>query len=423
MSKCANERTEPYAALQASERRFRELVETACDFLWEVDAQGHYTYCSPAVRTILGYEPSELIGKTPFDLMLPEEAPRIREQFLQAVAGKQSLRTIENTNLHKDGRQVVLETSGEPFFDSDGALGGYRGIDRDITQKRESQRQLTVKALRQQQVERALRQSQQMLQSVLDTIPVGVFWKDRQGRFLGCNEVVAHDAGLARPQDIVNVQQEDLSPENAQQYRDEDLTVIQSGQAKLNYEELFTTPSGKKVWLRLSKIPLRDGDGNIMGVLGIYEDITQAKLAIDALRDSEYRYAMAQRAARIGSWDWNAVTGQLVWSEQIEPMFGFAPGQFGRTYEAFLQSVHPEDRPRVEEAVHQSVENGTPYAVEHRIVWPDGTVRWVSEAGEVERGDDGRPVRMLGIVQDITDRKLAEKTLQEVLIIPYPRRM
>jgi PAS domain S-box-containing protein len=133
-----------------------------------------------------------------------------------------------------------------------------------------------------------------------------------------------------------------------------------------------------------------------------------------ALKTGEERYALAQKAANIGSWDWNIVTGKLVWSERIEPMFGFAKGRFGGTYEVFLQSVHPDDRQLVVRSVKACVEGGADYKAEHRIVWPDGTVRWVCETGDVMRDAEGKAVRMLGVVQDITDRKQAEQEIRKL---------
>ncbi len=141
--------------------------------------------------------------------------------------------------------------------------------------------------------------------------------------------------------------------------------------------------------------------------------IVERLRAEEALNRGQERYMLAQRAANIGSWDWDIRTGQLFWSEQIEPMFGFGPGQFGATYEAFLACVHPEDRQRVMDAVDASVERDADYAIEHRIVWPDGTVRWVSETGDVIRDTRGTAIRMLGVVQDVTDRRRAERALRE----------
>jgi PAS domain S-box-containing protein len=147
-------------------------------------------------------------------------------------------------------------------------------------------------------------------------------------------------------------------------------------------------------------------------ILVCMEDFTELKRAEEELRRSEERYVLAQRAANIGSWDWNILTGDLEWSERIEPMFGFANGEFGATYEAFLECVHPDDRLYVVDSVNAAVEKDADYSIEHRIVWPDGTVRWVSEDGDVFRDEGGNPVRMLGIVQDITERKQAEDHIE-----------
>jgi hypothetical protein len=144
----------------------------------------------------------------------------------------------------------------------------------------------------------------------------------------------------------------------------------------------------------------------------VAERTQQLSEAVEALRSSEQRYALAQRAAEIGSWDWNILTGELQWSDQIEPMFGFGPGQFGATYEAFLQCVHPDDRDFVIGSVNACLERDWTYDIEHRIIWPDGMIHWVLEKGDVIRDDTDRPIRMLGVVQDITRRKYLEEALR-----------
>ena len=120
------------AALRESEERYRALVETVSDWVWEVDENVVYTFVSPKIRDLLGYEPGEILGKTPFDLMPPDEALRVKEIFGPYAARREPFPTIENVNLHRDGHLVVLETSGAPFFDANGRFRGYRGIDREI---------------------------------------------------------------------------------------------------------------------------------------------------------------------------------------------------------------------------------------------------------------------------------------------------
>lgn len=128
--------------LRESELWFRSLVETTNDWVWEVDENTRYTYVSPRVHNLLGYAPDELIGKTPFDLMPPDEARRVKETFQSFAARHQPFTGLENTNLHKDGHPVVLETNGVPHFDETGAFRGYRGIDRDITGRKQAERTL-----------------------------------------------------------------------------------------------------------------------------------------------------------------------------------------------------------------------------------------------------------------------------------------
>jgi PAS domain S-box-containing protein len=143
----------------------------------------------------------------------------------------------------------------------------------------------------------------------------------------------------------------------------------------------------------------------------------ERKQAEEALKRSEERYTLAQQAANIGSWDWDIKTGALAWSFQIEPMFGFGREEFGATYDAFLECVHPDDRQHVVNSVQACVEKGKDYSIEHRIIWPDGTIRWLSETGDVVRDEEDKAIRMLGIVQDITDRKERESQQQLVELV------
>jgi len=112
----------------------------------------------------------------------------------------------------------------------------------------------------------------------------------------------------------------------------------------------------------------------------------------------------------MGCWEWNIPTGELLWSDEIFNLFGLPVDAFGASYSAFLERVHPEDRALVEEAVRRAVEEGADYAIDHRIVRPDGEVRFVHEDGEVERDSTGAPVRMRGIVQDVTRSRAVERS-------------
>lgn len=130
------ERKKSHTALLESEHRFRSLVETSTDWIWEVDENCLYIYSSPKIRELLGYEPEEIIGKSPFSLMHPQESHRLKQLFEQNESGPKPFTAQEKITIHKNGAFVTIETSGAPFFDEKGKFCGYRGIDRDITDRK-----------------------------------------------------------------------------------------------------------------------------------------------------------------------------------------------------------------------------------------------------------------------------------------------
>ena len=145
----------------------------------------------------------------------------------------------------------------------------------------------------------------------------------------------------------------------------------------------------------------------------LLNEIAERKRIEESLQQSKTSLNEAQRIAHLGNWDWNIQTNQLYWSHEIYRIFGLSPQQFGATYEAFLNSVHPKDRGFINSAVRKALSGNKPYSIDHRIVLPDGTVRIVHEQAEVTFHETGKPIRMIGTVQDITDSKRAEEELKE----------
>ncbi|MCX7149459.1 MAG: PAS domain S-box protein, partial [Rhodocyclales bacterium] len=136
------ERRQAEEALRTNERRFRDIVEVSADWIWEVDVEGRYTYVSDSIKNMLGYAPEEIIGRTPFDLMPPETATQASEAFAAIVARREPFRDFDNINLHKDGSRRHVQTNGMPMLDANGALLGYRGLDRDVTERQQAAEQI-----------------------------------------------------------------------------------------------------------------------------------------------------------------------------------------------------------------------------------------------------------------------------------------
>jgi PAS domain S-box-containing protein len=187
-------------------------------------------------------------------------------------------------------------------------------------------------------------------------------------------------------------------------------TMLEQKEA-LHTELLMRRENGELFPAEITTTFLKE-DGQITRVISILRDITRRRRAEDGLRLSEARLKEAQRIAHLGNWDWDIITNELLWSDEIYRIFGLTPQQFGATYEAFLNSVHPEDREFVEHSVNEALYEGQPYDINHRIILPDGAVHIVHENGEVTFDNDGKPLRMVGTVHDITELKRAEEELR-----------
>lgn len=137
-------------------------------------------------------------------------------------------------------------------------------------------------------------------------------------------------------------------------------------------------------------------------------ELGERKRAEEALRQSEASLREAQRIAHLGNWEWNVRSNELRWSDEIYSIFGLAPQQFGTTFEAFLDRVHPLDREKVDLAVRESIQTGKPFSLEHRVVRPDGKIGMVREKAEAVRDDAGQVARMIGTMQDVTEQKRIE---------------
>ncbi|MGC9348691.1 MAG: PAS domain S-box protein [Anaerolineae bacterium] len=352
------------------------VLDTVGALVVVLDRQGRIIRFNRACERTTGYLAEEVNGRHVWDLFLtPEEIAPVRAVFKQLRDGEFP-KEYENFWLTREGDRRLIVWSNTSLLDAEGEVAYVVGTGIDVTERLQAE----------QEIERLARFPSENPSPVLRIAQNGCL-------------LYANPASLS----LLNHWDCQVGQPLPEEWHGLVSDVLSTGLPKDAELEV-----GDRT-LVLTFTPVVDqGYVNAYGL-----DITDRKQAEKTLMQSEERYALAERAADIGTWDWDIRTGDLHWSDQIEPMFGFGPGHFGATYEAFLQCVHPEDRPNVVKAVHAAVTEGTDYAIDHRIVWPDGTVRWVSETGDVIRDETGRAVRMLGVVRDVTQRKQAQKQIQQ----------
>ena len=254
-----------------------------------------------------------------------------------------------------------------------------------------------------------------LLRTLVDSLPDQVYVKDTEGRYLLNNLEHAKALGVASPEEIAGKTDSDFYPSQlVERYRADEREVVGLGLPLVDKEEPSVDEEGNERWHATTKVPLRDGNGEIVGLAGLTRDITERKWAEEALQKSEENLAEAQRMARLGSWEWNTKTGEVSWSGEVFRIYGFAPDEFVPTLDKLIEVVHPDDQELVVKRIQAALRENEPYDFEHRIVRPDGEVRVVHRRAEVVFDEEGEPLRMVGTVQDITEGKQAEEKLEQL---------
>ncbi len=389
--------------------RFNMIVDRSFEWMWEVDAQGIYTYVSEHVESVLGYAPEELLGKTPFDFMYPDEAERVGKIFQEIASQEKAFSKLRNQCIHKEGHTVHTETSGQPIYDEEGLFRGYRGIDFDRTLEATSKQKLEeINA----SLELAVKSKNELLLNVTNSISDLLFYKDTDYRYIGCNQAFSNFLGLPIDFIIGKTDYELFSIEHADLFRSMDKRAIEGLEEFSNYEWVVHA-DGRHLYLYTQKAPLFDTQASLIGMVGIARDITKEHKLEQQLKESTTYLIDAQSIAKIGHWEWNITENKLIWSDEIYKIFGYKPQEFDATYDAFLDTIHPDDRQFVSDAVNDAVEGKKDYNIFHRIILPDGSQKIVHEKGHATYDNKGTPVKMIGTVQDTTELKSIEKELAQ----------
>lgn len=272
------------------------------------------------------------------------------------------------------------------------------------------QRALEREVAERTRMEERLRDREETLKTILNRTPFLLTRCSRDLRYLFVSQAYA-DMILRDPDELVGKPIVDVMGEDGFRTILPYIEQVLDGHCVQYEREVCFECVGSR-WLHVNYTPDRNDQGDVIGWVASIVDITERKRAEEALGDSEKRLRMAQEGGRVGSFEWNMETGVNTWTPEFEAIYGFAPRQFGRTQRDWVERLHPDDRQRTLDAVEESARTGEPTEEEWRVVWPDGQVRWVTGRWQVLRDQGGKPVRMIGVNIDITDRKQADAVLR-----------
>jgi PAS domain S-box-containing protein len=407
------------------------------DLVAILDTQHRIVRANRAMAEGLGKEPEELVGAYCYREVHGTQEPPAFCPHTKLI--KEGLSTTAEIYEDRLGGNFLISVT--PFFDSRGELAGSVHVARDISELKrieaalkeanvsleekiaertaelsKSNIELQNEIQEHRYTEEKLRKTEQHYKTVADFTYDWEFWVAKDESYLYCSPSCERITGytpddfLADPDLFAKI----ILPEDRPTWKEHGHAAHQDPTLR-EVKVRIRTKSGEVRWIEHACQPVKTPGGESLGYRASNRDITLTKKAEDALRLSESRLAEAQMIARLGNWDWNITENSLYWSDEIYRIFGLKPQEFGATYEAFLKSVHPADRDGVEQAVNQALYEDQPYSIDHRIVLPDGNIRIVHEQAQVTFNEEGKAVRMMGTVQDITDQKKIEHELADRL--------
>ncbi|MGD1153821.1 MAG: PAS domain S-box protein [Syntrophales bacterium] len=386
------ERKQAEEALQQSEKRFRDIADNAAEWVWEVNAEGKYTYSGPVVEQLLGYKPEEILNKHFYDLFHPEDREELRKAAFEVFTNKKPFREFLNRNLHKNGETVWLSTSGVPILDKKGNLMGYRGADTDISDRKRA--------------EELLRRTEENFRRSMDDAPLGVRIVTVEGETIYANRAILDFCGYDNIEELkTNPVVKLYTPESFAEYQTRREKRKRGHYHPSEYDISIVRKNGEVRHLHVfRKEVLWDGERQFQV---LYDDITERKRAEEALRQSEEKYrSLAHTVDSIYIVD--AEQRYLFMNEGHLKRFGMPLERIvGRPYSDFHSK---EDSEKFAQAVKNVFETGTSIQQDHTSA-RDGRFFIRTFSPVVGHSDEVSAVTVVS--KDITKRKRAEEALHE----------
>jgi two-component system cell cycle sensor histidine kinase/response regulator CckA len=272
--------------------------------------------------------------------------------------------------------------------------------------------ELEHEILERKRVESALRVERDRAQRYLDTAEVILLALDKDARITLVNRKACDLLGWTEQELIGRNWIEMCLPPQTRDGATQKFHQLVAGDTSIIENPILTKTGGERT-IEWRNNVLHDPAGRTIGTFSSGTDISERNRAIEALRTAEERMRFALQSADVGIWDMDYATGVVRWSEILETQYGFRPGSFPGSFEAFVECVHPDDRESLTVTLEKAMESGSDFSLQNRAVWPDGTVRWLDGAGRVLLGEHGEPVRAVGISLDVTDRRTLEEQYRQ----------
>ena len=387
-------------ALQQSNQKWAAIISASPDGIGMLSLDGKLQLMSDKLAIMFGYTvelKDEYLGKSIFDFIDSSDHQLLKENISKTLTGENELRITEYLAVRKDNSKFYVDVNSTVLLDAEGKPQSILFIERDITERKKT--------------EQALQHSETLLRSVMETTDDVIFVKDRECRFVYINPAGCQLNGKTAEQ-LIGFSKADFLPKGDELYRfmADDMRIINSGISE-TFEEEIKGADGNNYFFLTTKVPRYDGQGNIIGIIGIAHNITNRKLAEEELKQISTRLSLATRAGGVGIWDLDLVDSTLLWDDQMFKLYGEETADKRTAQEVWFAGVHPDDAGRVNAEIQQAVKGDKEFVTEFRVVYPDGSFHNLKALSTVLRDDSGSALRMIGTSWDITEKKEFEEEL------------
>ncbi len=378
----------------AAEVRFRDVIESAPDAIVIIDADGEIQLVNAQTETLFGYTREELIGQTN-EVLVPELLrDRHREHratYTKSPRARPMGDGLELCARRKDGSEFPVEISLSPLRDENETL--ICSTIRDVTARRQAEQELALRA--------------ELLDLAHDAV---IVFDPLESRVSFWNREAQAVYGYSAAEAIGQVTHELLATVFPDSREVVDEALARDGQ--WSGELWHVRKDGREILVSSRQALQRDADGRALAIIELNSDITAQRQAENELRASRARLTEAERTAGIGSWEQDLSDDSVAFSDGMLAIYGLSADQFDGTSEAAHGLVAQEDQALVRQALGRAIAERSSYSVEYRAIRADGRVRHLRGYGDVVVNDNGQPIRVVGVVQDISDAKLAQEALQ-----------
>ena len=380
------------------DNELRRVVDALPGQCWTALPNGNVDFLNQRWLEYTGLTVQDSCGQGWQKAIHPEDLPQLLEHWESAIASGEP-HEAEARMRRYDGefRWFLFRTN--PLTDASGSIVRWWGMTWDIEDRKRAEQLLAKK--------------EQLFKAVFDEAGTGVSLVDLSSgepirnnralqKMLGCSE-----DELSRFATFDQLTYEPSREMDADLFRG----LCEGRCDSLQMEKHYIVKDGTSVWAKVIFTLLRDSECRPKYVVGIHEDITERKRALEKLQAQKELLDLAQKAARAMAFDWHIQEKINAWSPEQEALYGLAPGTFDGTYESWKKLVHPNDWPAVVASLKHAHETGA-ISVEFRVIWPDGSTHWLEANGQMFFDDQGKPLRMVGFTADVTSRKLVEEELR-----------